>query len=90
MIKVKEKLLGFVNQILEELGQASVDASDSLFVSGRLDSLSAIKLLDFVETEMNLGGRFQVQDLVAVDSVDRLCELIQAGPDPTPCQDQSL
>ncbi|MDE2229158.1 MAG: acyl carrier protein [Alphaproteobacteria bacterium] len=80
----REKIRAFVR---EQLASADAGAdfadSDSLFVSGRLDSASAVQFVVFLETEFGVDFAEQGFDVTQIDSVDAMADLVAqcAGSD---------
>lgn len=76
---IRQKLRVFVRHSLDEGGdEGEFSDQDSLFVSGRLDSLAMTRLVIFLEEVFNID--FGSLDFSAelVDSVDEMAQLVQA------------
>lgn len=76
--EVRDLLRAKVRALFEELEvDGAFGDSESLFRSGRLDSLAAIKLASYMETK--LDARFdQVRfDISKIDSIDAMCAFLE-------------
>lgn len=74
----RQQLRTFVRQCLDEAGDADdFSDADSLFVSGRLDSLALTRLVLFLEDRHGLD--FGALDFSAelLDSIDAMAALVQ-------------
>ncbi len=79
---VRQELRSYLTEALREAGDAGALAdSDSLFVSGRLDSLALTRLV--LHLEQHFGLDLGAIDFSAerVDSVDAIAALLPATPD---------
>jgi acyl carrier protein len=74
----RAKIFDFIVNLLndrEDMGPLTDD--ESLFVSGRLDSLSVVQLVEFIESEFGVDFAKVDFDISRIDSVDAIGELIQ-------------
>lgn len=73
----RERIRAFVREqlTLADAGAEFTDA-DSLFVSGRLDSASAVQFVVFLETEFDIDFAEQGFDVSQIDSVNAMMNLI--------------
>lgn len=73
----RDKIRAFVREQLA-LANAGADFadSDSLFVSGRLDSASAVQFVVFLETEFGVDFTELGFDATLIDSVDAMVNLV--------------
>jgi len=73
----RERIRSFVR---EQLALANADKkfndSDSLFVSGRLDSVSTVQFVVFLETEFGIDFAAQGFDVTQIDSVNAMMSLV--------------
>jgi len=75
---MRDRLRIFLRQQLESRGQApEFGDRDSLFLSGKLDSVAAVQLLVFLETELKWSGSAKVNDLSQIDSVEKIIALVE-------------
>jgi acyl carrier protein len=51
--------------------------NESLFVSGRLDSLSAVELVEFLEQELGVDFAKIDFEIALIDSIDAVADLVQ-------------
>jgi acyl carrier protein len=73
----RAKIRTFVREQLERAdAKAEFADSDSLFVSGRLDSASAVQFVIFLETEFGIDFTEQGFDVTQIDSVDAMTNLV--------------
>ncbi len=79
---LRDKIRAFVREqlALASAGESFAD-SDSLFVSGRLDSASAVQFVVFLETEFGVDFAEQGFDVTLIDSVDAIMTLIAQKTD---------
>lgn len=80
----RDKIRAFVREQLKAAAShADFTDTDSLFVSGRLDSTSAVQFVVFLETEFGVDFTKQGFDVTLIDSVDAMMNLIaqQTGSD---------
>jgi acyl carrier protein len=73
----RAKLLDFIVDLLrnrEDMGPLA--DNESLFVSARLDSLSAVELVEFLEREFGVDFAKIDFDIARVDSVDAIGDLV--------------
>jgi acyl carrier protein len=72
------KVRGFMTMLLlDREDREPFSDEESLFVSARLDSLSTVELVEFLEREFGVDfGKIDF-DLERLDSVDAICALIQ-------------
>ncbi len=77
-MKFKLALKEFLQTELNRTG-ASIEISDadSLFISGKLDSIAAVRLLLFLESQAEFQSPIGVQDLSQIDSVDKILSMIK-------------
>ncbi len=66
----RERIRAFVRE------QLTLADADSLFVSGRLDSASAVQFVVFLETEFDIDFAEQGFDVSQIDSVNAMMNLI--------------
>jgi acyl carrier protein len=80
-VKVREFLAGLLH---ERDDTAPLGDSDSLFVSARLDSLSTVELIAFLEQQFGVDfGKIDFE-IERVDSVDAIFEVLkELRPVPT-------
>jgi len=73
----RDRIHAFVR---EQLARADVSAkftdADSLFISGRLDSATAVQFVVFLETEFDIDFAEQGFDVSQIDSVDAMMNLV--------------
>ncbi len=74
----RSEIRSFVSQRLRLRGDfATLNDDDLLFTSGRLDSLDAVELIMFVETEYGLNFAKIDFDLTLMDSVAAIDGLVE-------------
>jgi acyl carrier protein len=74
----RAKLLTFIIKLLRDREDVGPLAdNDSLFVSARLDSLSAVELVEFLEREFGVDFAKIDFDIALIDSVDAIGDLMQ-------------
>jgi len=79
----RDKIRAFVRaQLKAAASRADFTDTDSLFVSGRLDSVSAVQFVVFLETEFGVDFTEQGFDVTLIDSVDAMMSLLQAAAAP--------
>ena len=72
-IKVRE----FIGQLLRNKDDAGeFSDSDSLFVSGRLDSLSAVEVVGFLEEAFGVDFSDVDFEMERIDSIDAIATLV--------------
>ncbi|MGE4132675.1 MAG: hypothetical protein AB7F86_13610 [Bdellovibrionales bacterium] len=70
-----QKLMDFLRELLVRSGQNPTFRSDEkLFLSGRLDSLAIVQLIDFLETEYSVDFSKRLLDPSDFESADRIRE----------------
>jgi acyl carrier protein len=79
--KVRSQMRDYVNQRLRMKGDAApLSDEDSLFSSGRLDSLDAVEIVMCIETEYGINF-FEINfDLTLLDSIDAITSLVDRRP----------
>ena len=79
-INGKEKLRTFLQSCLAERGdQAGFQDDESLFVTGRLDSLSMTRVVIYLEQEFDINFAHVAFDVDLIDSVKAIESFIRAG-----------
>ena len=77
MLDPRGEIRTFLQEALDNSGDgAEFSDSDSLVVSGRLDSFSVVEIVMFLETNFDLDFSDGVFDQTDFDSVDRIKQLI--------------
>ncbi|MGE0763684.1 MAG: acyl carrier protein [Bdellovibrionales bacterium] len=77
MDQLKIKIREVIQELMNDNNQTpSFSDSDSLFVSGRLDSMAAVKLILRLEKEFGLTTQKSVQELMDIDTVERIRGLL--------------
>lgn len=70
----------FIQKLLNEHGYADeVESSDSLILSGLLDSLAVIHIVVFLEKHFGIDFSEAYFDQASFDSVDQIMNFIQAN-----------
>jgi acyl carrier protein len=70
----------FIHNLLKEHGYADeVDSSDSLILSGLLDSLAVIHIVVFLEEQFGIDFSEAYFDQTNFDSIDQITNFIQAN-----------
>jgi acyl carrier protein len=76
-LKVRSRMRNYVTQRLRMHGDlAPLNDDDLLFTSGRLDSLDAVEIITFVETEYGINFSALNFDLTLLDSVAAMADLV--------------
>jgi acyl carrier protein len=79
----KQKIRGFIAGLLEgHAGNTDFSDSESLFQSGRLDSMSAVELVTFLEMEFGVDFANVDFDIAMFDSVDLIEGFVAPMPRP--------
>jgi acyl carrier protein len=77
----RQQLREFLGESLEAAGDSHGFADDSsLFLSGRLDSLTMTKLVVFLEETFGIDFADVDFDVELIDSVDAIAALLQQAP----------
>jgi acyl carrier protein len=77
-MKVRSQLRNCVTQRLAMHGDLGpLDDEDLLFTSGRLDSLDAIEIIMFVETNYGINFSAINFDLTLLDSITAMADLVE-------------
>lgn len=77
-IKDRGKVIDFIRELLAKKDDTGgLDNADSLFMSGRLDSLSKVELVVFLEQEF--GVDFADVDFEQIDSIDSIEGLVSGS-----------
>ena len=80
-IDQKTKLRDHLKSMLEERGDSSeFQDADSLFISGRLDSLAMTALVVYLEQEFNVNFADVAFDVELVDSIREIQSFLQEAP----------
>jgi acyl carrier protein len=80
-VTAKQKLREFLKEALENHGDhKEFTDSESLFVSGRLDSFSMMSLVMYLEQAFNLNFSDFEFDVDLLDSVNEIEELVDSKP----------
>jgi len=78
-LEVFDKLRAYLQEALQQHGDTQDLAdSDSLFLSGRLDSFSMMNLILFLETTFALSFSDLEFDVEKVDSLEAIAALVHA------------
>ena len=74
----RTKVRGFIDNLLRERDDsAGFSDSESLFASGRLESLAAVELVVFLEQEFGVDFSkidFQIDRIDSIDLIANFCE----------------
>ena len=77
----RQNLRDFIGSALKKHGDhGEVDDEDSLFVSGRLDSLSMMNLVVYLEDSFGLDFSRLEFDVDLVDSINEIESLVDSNP----------
>lgn len=77
-MKTRTKLRSYIGERLSLKGDsAGFSDADSLFSSGRLDSLDAIETIVFLETEFGVDFAAQGFDQSRIDSVNAIITMVE-------------
>jgi acyl carrier protein len=69
----RARVRAFIRELLGTRGDdGSLDDSESLFVSGRLESIAAVELVCFMENEFGIDFVDMEFDISIIDSIDRI------------------
>jgi acyl carrier protein len=82
-MKLNEKVRTFIreNLIVLEEDEAEIADSDNIFELGYVNSLFAMKLLNYVETEFNVRVMNEDMNLKNFSSVNSIVELVRKKTD---------
>lgn len=79
-IKDQQKISEFIHQLLNEHGYTEeVDSSDSLILSGMLDSLAVIHIVVYLEKQFNIDFSEVYFDQDSFDSIEQIINFVQAN-----------
>jgi acyl carrier protein len=77
MIDERNQIRGFIQSVLVRKGDPAPFADgDRLFSRGRLDSMSVLELIMFIETQFSVDTGSPDFDITLLDSVDDIMRLI--------------
>jgi len=74
----RQRIRTFVTALLKEKGDPSeVSDNDSLLLSGRLQSIDAVEIAQFLEQEFRIDFAEIGFDETQLDSIDRIASLVE-------------
>jgi|HubBroStandDraft_4_1064222.scaffolds.fasta_scaffold1475381_1 acyl carrier protein len=81
-MKQRQATRDFIAALLERTGDdRGFEDSESLVLSGRLDSVSVLEIVNYLECAYNIEFSCRAFDQSLVDSVNDIVALIQSAPE---------